>query len=63
LALIATDPKARRTPYPVGSAAWIQLLADGGLEDISDLWHGVDRESSGSVKAPAAASQGTEPAP
>jgi hypothetical protein len=46
LRALATDPKARRTPYPVGSQAWIQLLADDGLEDITNLWHGVDRKPS-----------------
>jgi hypothetical protein len=41
---IATDPKARRSEYEVGSAAWISLLANGGREDIDPLWHGVERE-------------------
>jgi hypothetical protein len=40
---IATDPKARRSEYEVGSAAWISLLANGGKEDIGPLWHGVER--------------------
>jgi hypothetical protein len=40
---IATDPKARRSEYEVGSAAWIKLLANGGREDIGPLWHGVER--------------------
>jgi hypothetical protein len=44
LRALATDPKARRTSYPVGSPAWIRLLASGGREDIGGLWHGVDRE-------------------
>jgi hypothetical protein len=42
---IATDPKARRSEYEVGSAAWISLLANGGKEDIAPLWHGVEREA------------------
>ncbi len=41
---IATDPKARRSDYEVGSAAWIRLLANGGREDIGPLWHGVERQ-------------------
>ena len=41
---IATDPKARRSEYEVGSAAWISLLANGGREDIDPLWYGVERE-------------------
>jgi hypothetical protein len=49
LRALATDPKARRTPYPVGSEAWIQLLADGGIEDVHDLWYGVERNADGSV--------------
>jgi hypothetical protein len=40
---LAMDPKSRRTPHPVGSDAWIQLLADDGLEDVRELWHGVER--------------------
>jgi hypothetical protein len=44
LRAIATDPKARRTSYPVGSPAWVRLLANGGREDISGLWHGIERE-------------------
>jgi len=40
---IATDPKARHSSYPVGSPAWVRLLANGGREDISGLWLGVDR--------------------
>ena len=34
LRAIATDPKARRSEYEVGSAAWISLLANGGPEEI-----------------------------
>jgi hypothetical protein len=41
---LATDPKARRSDYEVGSDAWISLLANGGKEDIGPLWHGVERE-------------------
>jgi hypothetical protein len=41
---MATDPKARRSEYEVGSAAWISLLANGGREDIDPLWYGVERE-------------------
>jgi hypothetical protein len=44
LRAIATDPNARRTDYPVGSPAWVRLLANGGREDISGLWHGIERE-------------------
>jgi hypothetical protein len=40
---LATDPKARRSDYEVGSAAWISLLANGGKEDIGPIWHGVER--------------------
>jgi len=41
---LATDPKARRSEYEVGSDAWVSLLANGGKEDIGPLWHGVERE-------------------
>jgi hypothetical protein len=40
---IATDPKARRTDYAVGSAAWISLLANGGKQDMDLLWQGLER--------------------
>jgi hypothetical protein len=65
LRAIATDPKARRTSYPVGSPAWIRLLADGGLEDISGLWHGLERPTAESVEmtAPAASASSVEQAP
>ena len=43
---IATDPKARRSEYEVGSPLWIRLLANGGREDIDPLWHGGERERS-----------------
>ncbi len=49
---LATDPKSRRTPYPVGSDAWIQLLADDGLEDVRELWYGVERKPAGSSEKP-----------
>ena len=51
LRAIATDPKLRRTEYPVGSPAWMHLLANGGLEDISGLWNGVDRKAAVSAQA------------
>jgi hypothetical protein len=35
----------RRTEYPVGSPAWIRLLANGGIEDISGLRNGVERKA------------------
>ena len=41
---IAIDPKARRSNYEVGSAAWISLIANGAIEDVGPLWHGVERE-------------------
>lgn len=50
---IATDPKARRTSYPVGSPSWVRLLANGGREDISGLWLGVDRLTSDLADVPA----------
>jgi hypothetical protein len=50
---LATDPKARRTSYPGGSPAWVRLLANGGREDISGLWHGVERPTAESVEAAA----------
>jgi hypothetical protein len=53
LRAIATDPKARRTECPVGSPAWVRLLANGGREDISGLWHGVDREPAEPIEATA----------
>jgi hypothetical protein len=61
LRALATDPKARRTPYPVASQAWIQLLADDGLEDITDLWQGVDRKPGGSAGTPAASRKPLDP--
>lgn len=42
---IATDPKARRSEYAVGTAAWIRLLANGGKQDMDQLWSGVEREA------------------
>jgi hypothetical protein len=44
LRAIMADPKARRSSYPVGSPAWVRLLANGGREDISGLWHGAELE-------------------
>jgi len=49
---LATDPKARRSDYEAGSAAWISLLANGGKEDIGPLWHGVERKPAGSSEKP-----------
>jgi hypothetical protein len=51
LRAIATDPKMRRTEYPVGSPAWMRLLANGGIEDISGLWNGVERKAAVSAQA------------
>jgi hypothetical protein len=51
LRAIATDPKMRRTEYPVGSPAWMRLLANGGIEDMSGLWKGVDRKAAVSAQA------------
>jgi hypothetical protein len=51
---LATDPKARRSDYEVGSDAWIGLLANGGKEDIGPLWHGVEREQAEADPVPAA---------
>ncbi len=51
LRAIATDPKARRTEYPVGSSDWMRLLANGGIEDMSGLWNGVDRKAVVSAQA------------
>jgi len=50
---IATDPKARRSECEVGSPGWISLLANGGREDISPLWQGVERERTEPVPAAA----------
>jgi hypothetical protein len=47
---IAADPKARRSEYEVGSAAWISLLANGGKEDIGPFWHGLERPTADSVE-------------
>ena len=41
---LVTDPTARLSDYPVGSPAWIQLLANGGREEINGPWEGVERE-------------------
>ena len=51
---IATDPKARRSEYEVGSDAWISLLANGGAEDIGLFWHGVERIAPDPEPVPAA---------
>jgi hypothetical protein len=51
LVALATDPKMRRTEYPVGSPAWMRLLANGGVEDISRLRNGVDRKAVASEQA------------
>jgi Replication-relaxation len=51
LRAIATDPKARRTEYPVGSAAWMRLLANGGIEDVSGLRNGFERKAAVSARA------------
>lgn len=63
---IATDPKARRSEYEVGSAAWISLLANGGREDIDPLWYGVERVRTEPVPAAAVidsvVEEATEPA-
>jgi hypothetical protein len=63
---IATDPKARRSEYEVGSTAWISLLANGGREDIDPLWYGVERERTEPVPAAAVidsvVEEATEPA-
>jgi hypothetical protein len=40
---LATDPKARRSDYEIGSPAWISLLANGGRQDMNQLWSGVER--------------------
>lgn len=57
---IATDPKARRTSYPAGSPAWIRLLANGGREDISGVWQGLERPTVDSVE-PAVRNDVVEP--
>jgi hypothetical protein len=51
LRAIATDPKMRRTEYPVGSPAWMRLLANGGIEEINGLRNGVDRKAAASAQA------------
>jgi hypothetical protein len=51
LVALATDPKLRRTEYPVGSPAWMRLLANGGTEDISGLRSGVERRAVASAQA------------
>jgi hypothetical protein len=51
LRAIATDSKMRRTEYPVGSPAWMRLLANGGIEDMSGLWNGVERKMAVSAQA------------
>jgi len=48
---LATDLKARRTSHPVGSPAWVRLLANGGREDIGALWRGIERQVGESVEA------------
>jgi Replication-relaxation len=63
---IATDPKARRSEYEVGSALWISLLANGGKEDIGPFWSGVERGHLEPVPVPAVidpvVEEATEPA-
>jgi hypothetical protein len=53
---LATDPKARRSDYEVGSAAWISLVANGGKEDVGPLWHGAERKPAGSSEKPGSGS-------
>ena len=36
LAAVLRDPRARRCSTPVGSDAWIELLAFGGAEDTAE---------------------------
>ena len=43
LRALATDPKARLSNQPVGSHAWIELLANGGREELIGSWPGVER--------------------
>jgi hypothetical protein len=63
---IATDPKARRSDYEVGSAAWISLIANGAIEDMGPLWQGVERVHAETAPPPAdialVAEVATEPA-
>jgi hypothetical protein len=41
---LATDPRARLSSAPVGSEAWIRLLANGGRERLdAPSWAGVER--------------------
>jgi hypothetical protein len=46
----------------VGSDAWIQLLADDGLEDVRELWYGIERKPAGlvSVKPEGSRADGAE---
>ena len=52
LRAIATDPNARRSDYEVGSAAWITLIANGAIQEIGPLWHGVERVQAETAPAP-----------
>lgn len=63
---IATDPKARRSVYEVGSPAWISLLANGGRDEIGPLRQGVERVHAETAPTPTdialIAEETTEPA-
>ena len=50
---IATDPKTRRSDYEVGSPAWITLIANGAIQEIGPLWHGVERVQAETAPPPA----------
>ena len=51
---LATDPKARVSSQPVGSPAWVRLLANGGREALNGPWDGVVRNGDATGSEPKA---------
>lgn len=46
LADVIHDPRDRRSPAPVGSSAWLAMLATGGVEDFDQLLAGTRNSQS-----------------
>ena len=61
LRALALDPKARLSSQPVGSPAWIQLLANGGREALDGPWEGVLRNGGVTGSEPMAVTTGVGP--
>ena len=63
LRALATDPKARLSNQPVGSHAWIELLANGGREELIGSWSGVERHPAAAPLEEAAPTSRAKPEP